>query len=210
MFWGTWNIRTLYKTGSALSLTKEIEKYGIKLLDLQEVRWEEAGNAKISQTTIFNGKSEKGHQLGTGFAVHESIIHTVKNFKDINPRISTITIKTNGLDIVIINVHAPTEDKEDCEKEEFYTTLEDVYNGSAGSIKIVVGDLNAKVGRELEYRATPGGHSLHERTNSNGSMLIDFAVGKGMVIKSTMFPKTSISIRGYPQMENIEIKLTMF
>jgi hypothetical protein len=110
MFWGTWNILTLYKTGSALSLTKEIKKYRIKLLALQEVRWEEAENVKIPRTTIFNGKNEKGHKLGTGFAVHDSIIHTVKNFKDINP-ISTITIKTNGLDMVIINVHESTEEK---------------------------------------------------------------------------------------------------
>ncbi|KAL4092204.1 hypothetical protein QTP88_026743 [Uroleucon formosanum] len=129
-------------------------------------------------------KSEKGHKLGTGFAVHDSIIHTVKNFKDINPRISAITIKTNGSDTVIINVHAPTEEKGDDEKEEFYNTLEDVYNGSSGSIKIIV-DLNAKIGRELEYRATTGGHSLHERTNSNGNMLVDFAMGKGMIIKNT-------------------------
>lgn len=146
---------------------------------------------KISRTTIFNRKSEKGHKLGTGFAVHDSIIHTVKNFKDINPRISAITIKTNGSDTVIINVHAPTEEKGDDEKEEFYNTLEDVYNGSSGSIKIIV-DLNAKIGRELEYRATTGGHSLHERTNSNGNMLVDFAMGKGMIIKSTMFPRKNI------------------
>jgi hypothetical protein len=47
-------------------------------------------------------------------------------------------MKTNGLDMVIINEHAPTEDKEDDEKEQFYTTLEDVYDGLAGSIKIIV------------------------------------------------------------------------
>lgn len=88
--------------------------------------------------------------------------------------------------MVIINEHAPTEDK-----EEFYTTLEDVYDGLAGSIKIIVGDLNAKVGRELEYRTTRG-HSLYERTNSNGNMPIDFAMGKGMIIKSTMFPRKNI------------------
>jgi len=40
-------------------LTKEIEKYGIKLLALQEVRWEEAGNVKISRTTIFNGRVKR-------------------------------------------------------------------------------------------------------------------------------------------------------
>jgi len=55
---------------------------------------------KISQITIFNGKSEKGHRLGTGFAVHELIIHAVKDFRDINPKISTLTIKANGVEEV--------------------------------------------------------------------------------------------------------------
>lgn len=55
----------------------------------------------------------------------------------------------NGLDIVIINVQALTEDKGDNEKEEFYATLEDVYDYSVGTIKIIAGDLNAKVGCEL-------------------------------------------------------------
>ena len=67
--------------------------------------------------------------------------------------------------------------------------MKDVYGSSAGSNKIIVGDLNAKVGRELKHRAITGGHSLHERTNNNGNMLIDFAFGKGMSIKSTMFPR---------------------
>lgn len=48
---------------------------------------------KISQTIIFNGKCGHDHSLGTGFAVHESIIHAVKNFKNINPRLSTLTLQ---------------------------------------------------------------------------------------------------------------------
>lgn len=94
--------------------------------------------------------------------------------------------------MVIINVHAPTEEKGDDEKEEFYATMEDVYDSSAGSIKIIVRDLNTKVGRELEYRAITGGHSLYERTNNNGNMLIDFAIGNGMSLKSTMFSRKDI------------------
>lgn len=82
----------------------------------------------------------------------------------------------NGLDIVIINVHVLTEDKGDDEKEEFYATLEDVYYYSVGTIKIIVGDLNAKVGCEIVIY--PWGHSLHEKANNNGNMLINFAVGK--------------------------------
>lgn len=48
--------------------------------------------------------------------MHESISHTVKHFKDFNPIISTLTLKTNSLDIVLINLRAFTEDKRDVEK----------------------------------------------------------------------------------------------
>jgi len=173
-------------------LAKEIEKYGMNCVALLEVRCEDADTMKISQTTIFNGKSKKGHRLGTDFAVHKSIIHALKDFKNINPRISTLTIKENGLDMVLINVYAPTEDKMDDEKEEFSATLEDVYDPLTGSIKIIIGDLNAKVCQELEYRTVTGGHSLHEELNDNGKLLIDFATGKGLSIKSTMFPHKDI------------------
>jgi len=55
---GTWNIRTLYKPGATVELVGKIERYRMKCVALQEMRLEDAGTTKISQTTIINGKSE--------------------------------------------------------------------------------------------------------------------------------------------------------
>lgn len=83
-------------------------------------------------------------KVGTGFIVHESIIHTVREFKDINPRISIITLKTDNIYVVLINIHIP-KDKKDKEKNElFYTKLENVFESVKGNIVLVVGDFNAK------------------------------------------------------------------
>jgi len=76
---GTWNIRSLYKPGATVELIGEIKRYKMKCVALQEVRLEDVGTTKISQTTIINVRS--GHKLGTGFAVHESIIHMIKSSK---------------------------------------------------------------------------------------------------------------------------------
>jgi len=111
---GTWNVRSLHKLGAAS--VKELEKYGLKCVALQEIRCEDAGTTKISQTTIFNGECENGFRLGTGFAVRESIIHLVKEFRDINLRIASLTLKTDNFDMVIINVHVQKYDKEEEEK----------------------------------------------------------------------------------------------
>jgi hypothetical protein len=51
----------------------------------------------------------------------------------------------------------------------------------------VMGDANAKVGRETVHQPTIGKHSLHASTNENGLRLVDFAAGRQMAIKSTHF-----------------------
>jgi len=91
----------------------------MKYVSLQEMRLEDAGTTKISQTTIINVRSKRGHKLGTGFAIHDSILHIVTEFKDLSPRISTLTLKDNDIHITLINAHAPTEEKDEEEKEEF-------------------------------------------------------------------------------------------
>ena len=51
----------------------------------------------------------------------------------------------------------------------------------------MLGDFNAKVGREEKYRLTIGKSSLHEITNKNGERLITFAISKNLLVKSTYF-----------------------
>jgi exonuclease III len=62
---------------------------------------------------------------------------------------SYINLKGRWCDIIVLNVHAPTEDKEDDIKESFYEELEQVFDQFPGyHMKILLGDFNAKVGRE--------------------------------------------------------------
>ena len=51
----------------------------------------------------------------------------------------------------------------------------------------MMGDFNAKVGKELGLAQNVGKYSLHEETNNNGWRMIDFAITKNMVISSTLF-----------------------
>ena len=50
-----------------------------------------------------------------------------------------------------------------------------------------MGDMNAKIGKEDAYLGTIGRHSLHNESNRNGELLIDFATSRNMVISSTQF-----------------------
>lgn len=58
---GTWNVRTLYKSEVATNLVKGVEKYEMKFVALQEVRWDDSETTKISITTFLSGKCEQNH-----------------------------------------------------------------------------------------------------------------------------------------------------
>jgi len=59
-------------------------------------------------------------------------------------------------------------------------------------MKILLGDFNAKVEREIIFKPTIGQESLHQDSNDNGVRLVKFATSKNLVVKSTMFPHRNI------------------
>lgn len=73
------------------------------------------------------------------------------------------------------------------EKELFYATLEDTFNLLKGDIRLVLGDFNVKIGCEKCYKSIIGNYSIHINTNDNVIKLIDFVLGKGLEVKSTIF-----------------------
>jgi hypothetical protein len=106
---------------------------------------------------------------------------------------SYIILRGRWHHIIVLNVHAPTEDKTDDVKDSFYEELECVFDKFPKyHMKILLGDFNAKVGREDIFKPTIGNESLYEITNDNGVRLVNFATSKNLRVKSTMFPHHNI------------------
>jgi len=59
-------------------------------------------------------------------------------------------------------------------------------------MEMLLGDFNAKVGRENIFKPTIGQESLHQDSNYNGVRIVNFATSKNLVVKSTMFPHRNI------------------
>jgi hypothetical protein len=83
-------------------------------------------------------------------------------------------------DIIVLSVHASTEDKTDEVKDSFYKELEHVFNTFPNYHTILLGDFNGKVGREDIFTPTIGNESLHKINIDNGVRVLNFATCKNL------------------------------
>jgi hypothetical protein len=66
-------------------------------------------------------------------------------------------------------------------KDSFHDELECVFNKfSKYHMKILLGDFNAKVGREDIFKLTIGNESSHKISNDNGVRVVNFATSKNL------------------------------
>jgi hypothetical protein len=47
-----WNIRSLYRAGSLVTVSRELARYKLDLVGMQEVRWEGGGTAPAGEYTF--------------------------------------------------------------------------------------------------------------------------------------------------------------
>jgi len=75
-------------------------------------------------------------------------------------------------------------EKSDVSKDNFCEELEQVFDHSANyHMKSLLGDFNAKVGRENIFTPT----IWNEDSNDNGVRSVNFATSKNLVVKNMMF-----------------------
>jgi hypothetical protein len=91
---------------------------------VQEVRWDKEGAVKAGDCSFFYGKGNENNQLGTGCFVHHRIVSEVKRVEFVSDRVSYIVLRDRWCNIIVQNVHEPSEDKSDDLKYSFYEELE--------------------------------------------------------------------------------------
>jgi hypothetical protein len=60
-------------------------------------------------------------------------------------------------------------------------------------MKLLLGDFNAKVGKEDIFKPTIGNESSHKISNDNRVRVVNFATSKNLVVKSNMLPPSQHS-----------------
>jgi len=74
----TWNVTSLFRTGSCQNLVDVISAYRIIVVALQEIQRTGVSQLKIGEYVIFYSGMESRHYFGSGFSVHESLKPYVK------------------------------------------------------------------------------------------------------------------------------------
>ena len=101
----------IFWSGALKVLHNELSKLDFDVAALQEMQLE-SGIQKLANFTLFNSGSEsKRQEFGCGFYVRRRFLKHVKDFKIINERICYLRLKAKWFSCTLINVHAPTNER---------------------------------------------------------------------------------------------------
>ena len=182
---GTWNVRSM-SLGKLEVVKREMTRCDIDILGVSELKWNGMGHFNSTDHSVYFCGNEKGGRNGVAFICSREISRCVLGYNPVSDRIMSIRIQGKPLNISIIMVYAPTSAAEIEELEDFYDKVQEILDEiPKGDILYILGDWNAKVGREATQSVT-GGFGLGER-NDRGEYLIDFCVFNNLAIMNTFF-----------------------
>jgi exonuclease III len=197
----TWNVRTLCdndnnnrpERATAL-VARELGRYNVDIAALSETRLPDNGQLVeqgAGYTFYWQGRpASEARQSGVGFAIRNKIAKSLESLpKGINDRLMCLRLRLKfNRFVTIVSAYAPTMSNDDDVKEQFYHDLDTVITNTLTTDKLIIlGDFNARVGRNHTiWRNVIGRHGLGNE-NSNGTLLLSECAKQKLAITNTFF-----------------------
>ena len=120
---GTWNVRSLYMAGSFKAATMELARYKLIYSGCAGGQVGQRGHSKSRGLWFLRERKWKS-SIGNRFFVHHRIVSAVKRVEFVSDRLSYTVLRGRWRNIIVVNVHAPSEEKSDESKDSFNEELE--------------------------------------------------------------------------------------
>ena len=156
-----------------------MKKYNIQVLGHSETRWSGVGHTKLvtGEHTIYSGHEDEDHAHTHRVAIMatQSAVKVCMEWNPVSPRIITARFKSKGRNVNVIECYASTNSDNEEAKQEFYNRLQPVLDEMPRrDIKILMGDMNAKVGSD-----NAGRHEIGVM-NKNGELFTDICASNDL------------------------------
>jgi exonuclease III len=186
----------MLKAGKMQETAGQIVGSQIQIVSLQEIRWRGHCSIKKDKYSIYYSCNPNvTGQVGTGFMIQKSAINKILGFEPISDRICKLKVKGKFHNMTLINIYAPTEDKEEGIKEQFYEELQRTQNRiPKHDVTITLDYMNAKLGKGKEFSQAIGRHTLHNVSNENVEMVANYAISNNMFLVSINFQHKKIHL----------------
>ena len=166
-----WNVRALFQKGKLASVQQEMNRSGINILGLSEIRWKGAGRISSENTTIIYSGGDS-HSRGVGVILNKGVAAALIRYWAKSDRVMVAKIRGQPFKICIIQAYAPTADSLEEDIIYFYDQLNQAKTQCKSQVILVVmGDFNAELGQG-SFEDIVGSYGLSKR-NERGDKLIE-------------------------------------
>lgn len=196
-----WNVRTLLdgantdrpRRRTAL-ITRELDRYKVDIAALSETRLSDTGSVEevgSGYTVFWSGLPREERRVhGVGIAVRTALLNRMEQHPVAHgERLMAWRLPlSDARYVTLVSAYAPTLDSSEEIKEAFYERLHEVLRGTHRDDKLILmGDFNARVGRNVhEWEGVLGRHGVG-KCNSNGLKLLTLCSEHQLTITNTRF-----------------------
>jgi hypothetical protein len=124
MRFGTRKVRSILRSGSFTTVARELAKYKLDLVGVQEVSWDKGGTVRAGDFTFIYEKERRIQQ----FCCTHSIVSAVKRAEFLGDTMSYRVLRGRWCNFIVLNVHAPIEKKSYDTKDGLCEELKQVFD----------------------------------------------------------------------------------